>query len=78
MPQIPAVCDKCGKVELSSVLIKDNTYHIKDYVERTCECGGSLRILDGTYTHLGGPINFCRAPEESLIKFKEITDQLSR
>lgn len=75
MPFIPAICDKCGKTVESEVWIKDATYHIHDHVEGGCECGGALHILDGTYTHLGGPINFCNAPEADIKKFKEMCAQ---
>ncbi len=71
MPRIPVICDRCGRARLSSVVIKDSTYHIKDQSEGPCECGGTLRFLDGTYTHLGGPINFCRAPDEDIARFKD-------
>ena len=77
MPQIPAVCEKCGKAYNSQVWIKDSTYHIRDHVAGECECGGQVRILDGTYTHLGGPINFCNAPEETKTKFQELCSRLA-
>ena len=75
MPRIPALCDKCGKVIESEVYLKDATAHIHGHVEGDCPCGGSFRILDGTYTHLGGPINFCNAPAEQIAIFKEAAAQ---
>ena len=71
MPKIPAICDKCGKAIKSDIGLKDATAHIYGHIEGSCDCGGTFRILDGTYTHLGGPINFCNAPPEQKAKFKE-------
>jgi hypothetical protein len=72
MPNLPAVCDKCGAISLSDVKVKDCTCHIKDQVAGACECGGALKILDGTYSHLGGPLNYCRATKEDQAKFLEM------
>lgn len=72
MPNLPAVCDKCGAAVLSKVIVKDCTMHIHGHVEGACDCGGSIRILDGTYSHLGGPLNFCRAAEADLAKFRDL------
>ncbi len=72
MPFIPAVCDKCGAVSLSGVNVKDCTCHIYDHVEGACQCGGAIRILNGTYSHLGGPLNFCRATEADLARFQDM------
>lgn len=71
MPQIPVICDRCGQAKLSSVVIRDSTYHIAGEDDGPCDCGGTFRFLDGTYTHLGGPINFCRAPEADIARFKQ-------
>jgi hypothetical protein len=72
MPNIPAVCDKCGNSVLSEVIVKDCTMHIHGHTEGPCACGGTFRILDGTYSHLGGPLNYCRATEADLAKFRDI------
>lgn len=71
MPRIPVICDRCGGAKLSHVTISDNTYHLSGETEGPCACGGTMRFLDGTYTHLGGPINFCRAPEADIARFKQ-------
>ncbi len=75
MPKLPAVCDKCGTAVLSQVRVKDCTCHMKDQVVGDCECGGVIRILDGTYSHLGGPLNYCRATEADLAKFWDMCSQ---
>ena len=69
MPHIPAICDSCGQPAWSKVYISDDTYHLKDIEAGPCECGGTYRILDGTYTHLGGPLGYCRAPQEDRERF---------
>lgn len=75
MPNLPEICDRCGAVQLSRVTVKDCTCHIKDHVEGLCQCGGNMRILDGTYSHLGGPLNYSRATEEDRAKFLEMCHQ---
>lgn len=72
MPKLPAMCDKCGAISLSAVTVKDCTCHIQDHVSGACECGGEIRILDGTYSHLGGPLNYCRAREADQARFVEM------
>jgi hypothetical protein len=72
MPFIPAVCDKCGSIRLSDVKVKDCTCHIKDHIDGVCQCGGNLRVLGGTYSHLGGPLNYCRASQADLTKFRDM------
>ena len=69
MPKIPAICDRCGAVVNSDIGLKDATAHVHGHCEGGCPCGGTFRILDGTYTHLGGPINFCNAPPEQIAIF---------
>jgi hypothetical protein len=71
MPRIPAICDACGRALPSRVGLQDSTAHIHGHVEGACDCGGTLRILDGTYSHLGGPLNFCRAPAQEQARFRE-------
>lgn len=71
MPYIPMICDRCGREELSSVSLSDATAHIHDHVEGECACGGRLRIIDGTYTHLGGPINLCHASAVEVERFRQ-------
>jgi 4-carboxymuconolactone decarboxylase len=77
MPHIPAICDRCGKAAWSKVYIKDDTYHLSDMTEGPCGCGGVLRILDGTYTHLGGPLGFCRAPQKERERFYRAMQDLA-
>jgi len=69
MPMIPAVCDSCGRPRPSLVKIQDATMHLAGETGGACACGGTLRLIDGTYSHLGGPINLCRAPAEDLKRF---------
>lgn len=76
MLDIPAFCDKCGQPRPSGVHIADSTYHLKDQEAGRCPCGGTMRLLDGTYSHLGGPLNFCRAPEEDVARFRAACRQL--
>jgi 4-carboxymuconolactone decarboxylase len=76
MPHIPAICDRCQKAVWSKVYIKDDTYHLNDTVEGNCECGGTFRVLDGTYTHLGGPLGYCRAPKEDRERFYKAMQEL--
>ncbi len=77
MPKIPAMCDRCGKVQTSEVSIRDATMHIRDHSEGPCPCGGTFRLLDGTYVHLGGPINLCNAPEDDIARFKRALRELA-
>lgn len=70
MPYLPMICDQCGREELSGVSLDDATAHISGHVEGVCACGGKLRILDGTYTHLGGPVNLCRASPADMERFR--------
>ena len=77
VPNIPALCDRCGQARLSQVQIRDETMHIRDHREGPCPCGGEFRILDGTYVHLGGPINICNTSDESIAKFKEALRSLA-
>jgi len=74
MPRIPAICDKCETVYLSKVQVKDCTCHIQGHVEGPCVCGGKIRILDGTYSHLGGALNYCRASGENQAKFGQMCE----
>ena len=76
MPNLPAICDECGQAVRSDVRIRDDTYHLPDSEVGECDCGGRLRIAGGTYSHLGGPLNFCNAPEEELAKFCAAMEQL--
>lgn len=78
MPNIPAFCNRCGEACLSQVSIKDATMHIHDHQEGPCPCGGTFVILDGTYTHLGGPINLCNASDDAIARFKEALKRLGR
>ena len=76
MPNIPAICDQCEKVVWSKLYIKDDTYHLSGMVEGPCRCGGTFKVLDGTYTHLGGPLGFCRAPQEDRERFYKAMQSL--
>lgn len=76
MPYLPKICDRCGQEELSGVSICDATAHIFDHAEGVCSCGGQLRILDGTYTHLGGPINLCHASPADVGRFRRAKERL--
>ena len=76
MPHIPTICDRCGEPAWSDILIKDDTYHLSGMVTGTCHCGGNMRILDGTYTHLGGPLGFCRASKEDRERFYKAMEAL--
>ena len=76
MPHLPAICDQCGRPAWSRHYIRDNTYHLSDCQDGKCECGGTFKVLDGTYTHLGGPLNFCNAPECDRDKFYQAMEAL--
>lgn len=76
MPKIPAICEQCGKPVLSPVEIRDETRHLRDASVGTCVCGGTLRMLDGTYSHLGGPLNFSNAQAMDKALFCKIMDEL--
>lgn len=78
MPKLPAICDSCGAAVLSDVRIRDDTFHLQDSDSGACSCGGKLRIPGGTYSHLGGPLNYCNAPDEDLQKFCTAMDQLDQ
>lgn len=78
MPKLPAICQKCGRASLSEVTIRDDTYHLPATECGTCECGGALRIPGGTYSHLGGPLNYCNAPAEDLMRFRDGMEQLGQ
>ena len=78
MPNLPAVCEKCGCASLTEVIIRDDTYHMPDTEWGTCRCGGTMHILGGTYSHLGGPLNFCNASTEDLIRFRDCMEDLDQ
>lgn len=70
MPHIPAICNKCGDVRRSDVYISDETMHIHGEEAGPCACGGTFLFVDGTYVHLGGPLNLCNTSPEEIARFK--------
>lgn len=76
MPKIPAICDKCGDVCRSQVFISDETIHIHGEEAGPCACGGTYVFLDGTYVHLGGPINLCNTSPQAVARFKAASARL--
>lgn len=77
MPKIPAICNQCGQATLSEVSISDETMHIHGEEVGPCACGGTYVFLDGTYVHLGGPINLCNASPDDIARFKAVSAQLA-
>ncbi|MFH1033638.1 MAG: hypothetical protein V1806_03955 [Pseudomonadota bacterium] len=76
MPKVPAICNRCGHVCRSRVFISDETIHIHGEEVGPCACGGTYVFLDGTYVHLGGPINLCNTSSEEIARFKEASAKL--
>jgi hypothetical protein len=79
MAQIPAFCDDCGNIFISSNFIGGDVNVTLENVGISCpRCGSIAKVPNGVYQFIGDTIKILSAPYSSHLKLQKLADILQK
>jgi hypothetical protein len=76
---VPAVCDTCGTIFASSVMVSGGKASFTNCSAGPCpHCGGVGHIPDGIYEFVGNVLRILAAPERTVTELTQLRELLRR